>query len=92
MITDKIFYYFPVGVPKACGLTLVSRHIRKYSQGVTPLASSLCYFTVILTIPNIPEHIRCSIIIVTTLFYLSLGAMIIYFCGLTGDALFLIIK
>jgi len=92
MITDKIFYYFPVVVPKACGLTLVSRHSRKCSQGVTPLGLSLCYFAVILNVPNVPENFQCSVIVVTALFCLSRGAMIVYFCGLTAAALFLIIK
>jgi hypothetical protein len=92
MITDIIFNYFPVGVPKACVLTLISRHVRKCQQGVTPLAPSLCYCTVILIVPIIPEHYQCSIIMVITLFYISSSAMIIYFCGLTGAALFLIRK
>jgi hypothetical protein len=90
IITYKIIYYFPVDVPKACGLTLGFRQVRKCQQRVTPLASSLCYCTVILIVPNIPEHFRWSIIIVTILFYLWRWAMIIYFCGLTGAALFLI--
>jgi len=47
---------------------------------------------VTLIVPNIPEHCQCSIIIVTILLYLSRGAMIIYFCGLTGFALFLILN
>jgi hypothetical protein len=92
MITDKTFYYFPVDVPKARGLTLGSRKFRKCQQGLTPLTSSLCYCTVILIVPHIPEHFQCSIITVTILFYVSRGAMIIYFCGLTGAALFLVLK
>ena len=78
MITDKIFYYFPVDVPKASGLTLGSPKVRECHQGVTSLASSLCCSADIVNVPHIPEHFQCSMIIVKVLFYLSRGAMIIY--------------
>jgi hypothetical protein len=70
MIAVKIFYYFPVDVPKACGLILASREVRECPQGVTHLDPSLSYCIVTLIVPNIPEHFQCSIIIVTTYHHL----------------------